>query len=131
MRDSSSLTLNDQGSVGANQHGASTHSTDRSGGTLLVDSNITAHDDGVSSVPRLALDPVDTVEESSGGTVTSVLVVDTLDIVVAGRGEEVHEEGLGGLGFVNQGLGSDIQTTNRVGVDVVLFEKGGDDCEGG
>jgi hypothetical protein len=117
------LTLEDQWGVGANQHGTSTHTTDWSRTSLLVDGNITAHDNRISAIPRLALDPVDTVEKSSGGTVTSVLVVDTLDVVITSRGKEVHEESLGSLGLVNQGFSSNIETTNRVGVDVVLLEE--------
>lgn len=102
------LTLNDQRSIWTDQHGASTHTTDGSSGTLFVNGNVTAHDDGVSSIPTLALDPVDTVEQRSGGTVTGVLVVDTLNVVVARGGEEVHEQGLCGFRLVDQGLGTDV-----------------------
>ena len=124
----SALTLNDQRRVGADQQGASAHTPDGSGAALLVNGDITAHDNRVSSVPRLALDPVDAVEERGGGAVTGVLVVDTFNVVVAVLGEEVHEQGLGGLGLVDQGLGSDIESTDREGVDVVLFKQRGDDC---
>lgn len=127
------LTLDNQGGVGANKHGASTHTTDRTSRTLLVDSNVTGEHDGVSAVPGFTLHPVDGVEESGGGAVASVLGVDTLDIVVTGSVEEVHEDGLGGLGFVNQGLGSDVKTADGGGVDVVLGEQLGDGwrCEYG
>jgi hypothetical protein len=118
--DSVKLTLNDQRSVGTNEHGASTHTTDRTSGTLLVDGNVTSKHDSVPAVPRFTLHPVDGVEEGSGRTVASVLGVDTLNIVVTRGVEEVHEDGLCSLGFVNQGLGSDVETTNGGGVNVVL-----------
>jgi hypothetical protein len=43
-------------------------------------------------------------------------------------GEEVHKESLGRLGLVNDGLGTDVKTTDRLGVNVVLLKEVRDDC---
>lgn len=115
--------FHDERSVGTDQGGESTGTTDGSGTTFCVDGDITGEDDGVSSVPGFRLDPVDGVEEGGGGAVACVLGIDTLDISVSGFGEEVHQNSLDGLGLVDDGLGSDVETTDRLGVDVVLLQK--------
>ena len=121
------LTLQHKRGIRANEHGTRAHTAHRPRRALFVDSNVTAHHNGVPAIPALALNPVDTVEEGSGGTVARVLVVDTLDVVVARSGEEFHEDRFGGFGFVDQGFGTDVETADGEGVDVVFFEEGRDD----
>ena len=115
------LTFHSQGRVGADEHGDSTGTTGRATAALCVDSDVTANDNRVPSVPRRRLDPVDGVEEGRGGTVAGVLGVDTLDVGVARRLEEVHEHGLDRLGLVDDRLGTDVEATNRARVDIVLL----------
>ena len=129
-RTSLRLTLEDQRSVGSDQTGESTGSTDGPSGSLGVDGDISSKDDGVPSVPALALDPVDGVEERSGTSVTGVLAVDPLDVHVARSGKEVHEDGLYGLGLVDDRLGPYVQSSDRGRVDRVLFQEGADGGEG-
>lgn len=120
--------LEDEGCVRADKHGNGTCTTDGTGRALGVDCNVTSHDNGVTAVPRAALHPVDGVEESGGTAVAGVLAVNALDVVVSGGSKEVHEDSLDGLGLVNDGLGTDIETTNAAGVNVVLLEEARDDC---
>lgn len=124
------LTLEDNRSIGANEHGAGTHTTDRTSRALLVDGNVATHDNSVAAVPRLGLHPVDAVEEGGGRAVAGVLRVDTLNVKVAVLGKEVHKEGLGRLGLVNDSLSADVEATDRLGVDVVLLEELRDDSQG-
>lgn len=120
--------FHDKRSIGTDQGGESTGTTDGSRTTFCVNGDITGEDDGVSSVPRFRLNPVDGVEEGGGGTVACVLGVDTLDIGVSGFGEEVHQDSLDGLGLVDDGLCTDIETTDGLGVDVVLLQQAVDGC---
>ena len=116
-------TVKHDGCIGTNEDSTGTSSTGRSGSTLSVHSDVTGNDDSVATVPGVGLHPVDGVEEGSSTTVAGVLGVDTLNVEVAGLSEEVHEGSLDGLGLVNDGLSANINTTNGLGVDVVLFEE--------
>jgi hypothetical protein len=117
------LTLEDQRSIRPNQHCTSSSTSRRPRRSLSVDSDVSTEDDGVSSVPRRRLDPVNGVEEGGSRTVAGVLGVDTLNVGVAVGLEEVHEDGLDRLGLVDDGLGTDVDSTDRLGVDVVLGEE--------
>lgn len=108
-------------SVWTNEHGHGTNTTSRSGGTLGVDGNVTGDHNGVSAVPRGRLDPVDSVDHRRGTTVTSVDGVHTLDVVVVAK--QLHQHGLDRLGLVQKGLGTDLQSTNGVWVDVVVLQQ--------
>jgi len=120
------LTLEDDGSVRSNQDGTGSGSSSRSSRTLRVDGDISSENDGVPSIPTLTLDPVDGVEKSSGSSVASVLGIDSLDVGVSVRLEEIHEHTLDRLGLVDDRLGSNIESTDRLGVDVELLEETGD-----
>jgi len=78
------LTFENDRGVGTDQHGTGSSTTSRPGGTLSVDGNVTGEDDGVSSIPRRRLDPVDGVKNSRCGAVAGVLAIDALNIIVAG-----------------------------------------------
>ena len=129
-RTSLRLTFEDQRSVGSDQTGKSTGSTDGPSGSLGVNGDISSKDDSVPSVPTLALDPVDGVEERGGTSVTGVLAVDSLDIVVTRSGKEVHEDGLYGFRLVNDRLGSNVQPSDRSRVDRVFLQERRDGGEG-
>ena len=117
----SKLTLKDQWSVRADEHGASTGTTSRPGVPLSVDGNVTGEDDRIPTIPGGTLDPVDCIKDGSGRTVAGINVVNAFDIVIAGFLEELHEHGLNRLCLVNDSLSADVETANRLGVDVVLF----------
>lgn len=53
----------------------------------------------------------------------NMLILLTQDVEVAGLLEEIHEHGLNGLGFVENSLSTDFQTTNILRVDIVLLEQ--------
>ena len=84
MEMSNGLTFKDDGCVGADQDGAGPCATDRTGTTFCVDSDITGKHNGITAVPRTALYPVDSVEESSSRTVAGVFRVKALDIMISG-----------------------------------------------
>ena len=109
------------GSVGADEHGDSASTTSGARVALGVEGNVSGHDNGVAAVPGRRLDPVDGVEEGIGAAVARVHGVDALDTgVVAEKG---HEHRLDRLRLVEEGLGADLESANRVGVDVVLLEQ--------
>lgn len=54
-------------------------------------------------------------------TIARVFRINTLNIGVGG--EEVHENSLDRLGLVNDGLGSNIEAANGVGINVVLLQE--------
>jgi hypothetical protein len=119
------LTVKDNRGVGSNEHGTCTSTSNGSSGTLGVYSDITAYDNSIATIPRTRFNPVYGIEKCSCSTVASVLGIDTLDIKVARVGEEVHECCLDRLGFVDDGFGADVNSTNGFGVNVVLFEETG------
>ena len=101
------LTFENDWGIGSDQHSAGSGTTSRSGGTFSVDSNIAGEDDGVSPIPRRRLDPVDGIENCRCGAIAGVLAIDTLNIIVAGLREQVHEGGLDRFGLVDDGLSAD------------------------
>lgn len=119
-------TLEYKRSVGSDQDGTGTGSTSGTGGTLGVDRDVTAEDDGVAAVPAAGLDPVDGVEEGGGRTVAGILGVDALNVRVAIALEKRHQDGLDRLGLIDDGLGSNIETSDRLRVDIVLLEEARD-----
>lgn len=121
--------LEDDRGVGANQHGNAASTTGGTGSTLGVQGNIAADNDGVTAVPGGGLEPVDAVEDSVGTAVAGVDGVNALDVGVAGGSEELHQDGLDGLGLVQEGLGADLEAADGLGVDVVLLHEGGEGGE--
>ena len=117
------LTFDSKRRIGTNEHGDGARTTSGTAAALGVDGNVTANDDRVAAVPRGGLNPVDRVEERSGGTIASVLGVDALNVSVAGLGEVVHEMGLSRLRLVNDSLRADVNAANGLGVNVVLFDE--------
>ena len=49
--------------------------------------------------------------------------INSLNISVAALSKELHQDGLAGLGLVNDGLGADLEAANILGGDVVLGEE--------
>ena len=115
------LTLKDQWSIGADEDGACTGTTSRTGATLCIDGNVTGEDDCIPAIPGGTLDPVDCIKDGSGRTVTGINAVNAFDVVIAGFLEESHEHSLNRLCLVNDGLSADVNTANRLGVDVVFL----------
>lgn len=118
-------TFKNKGCVWSDQERNGSRSPDRSGWTLRIDCNITCKHDSVSSVPTRALYPVDGVQNSSRRPITSVLAVDSFDVVVARGSEKVHERCLDRLGLVDESLRPDVEATDAARINVVLLEKGG------
>ena len=116
--------LNDNRSVGANQHSDTTSTTSGSSVALGIEGNVTSNNDSISAIPRRRLDPVDAVEQSVGTTIASIHGINSLQVGVVP--EKLHQDGLDGLGFVEDRLGTDLEATNRVSVDVVVLKEPGD-----
>ena len=117
------LTFDGERSVRPDEHRKGTSATSGTPTALRVDSDVTANDDRVPAVPGRGLDPVYSVEERGSRTIARVLGVDTLDVGVARLGEVVHQVRFGRLGLVDDRLGADIDATNGLGIDVVLFDE--------
>lgn len=120
--------LEDNRGIGTDDHGDATSTTSGAGSTSSVQSNITTDNNGVTAVPGRGLEPVDAVEDSVGTTVAGVDVVHTLDVGVLT--EELHENGLDGLGLVQESLSANLEAADGLGVDVVLVEEGGESGQG-
>ena len=118
----SKLTFEDQRSVRSDEHGARAGTTYGTSPTLRINRNVTGKDDGITTVPGRALNPVNRVEERCGRAVAGVFGVNAFNVVVTRGSEEVHEDGLDGLGLVNDSLRTDIEASDGAGVDVVLLE---------
>jgi len=116
--------------IRTDQHGNAASTTSGASRTSGVQSNVTADNDSVTTVPGRGLEPVNAVEDSVGTTVAGVDGIDTLDVGVAVGGEQLHQDRLDGLGLVQQSLSSDFQTTNGLGVNVVLLHHVGKGGEG-
>jgi hypothetical protein len=106
------LTLKDNGGVGANQDGTSSGATSRACSTFGVDGNITCNNNCISAIPRAGFDPVDSVEEGGSGAVARVFRVDSFNVKVSRLGKEIHEGCFNRLGLVDDGLGPDVETTD-------------------
>lgn len=115
--------------IRADQHSYATSSASGSRSSLGIERNVSSHDDGVSSIPGRRLEPVDGVEEGVGTTVASIHGIHTLNRGVFTK--QLHEDRLDGLGLVEDGLGTDFETSNGVGVDLVLAQqvRDGGKCE--
>jgi hypothetical protein len=122
--------IHDNGRVRTNEHGNTSSATSRASIALLVQRDVSSNYNGVAAVPGRRLHPVYRVEESVGSTVACVDGVNTLNVVVARLFEKLHENRLDRLGLVEQSLGTDFETTNALGVDVVLVEQRGDGGQG-
>lgn len=120
--------LGNNGGVGADQESDGTSTTSGASVALGVESNITGNNDSIATVPSGRLNPVDGVENSVGTTVASIDSVDTLDVGVVAK--KLHKNTLDGLGLVEKSLGTDLEVTNRVGVDVVVLKELGGSSKG-
>ena len=116
--------LEDNGGVRTDEQGHTASTTSGASSTLCVKSNVSADHDGVTAVPGRGLDPVNAVENSVGATVASVDIIHTLDVGVAVRSKQLHQHRLDGLRLIQDGLGTDLETANGLGVDIVLAEEG-------
>lgn len=115
--------LEDNGGVRTNEQGHTASTTSGTSSTLGVQSNISADYDGVTAIPGGGLDPVDAVENSVGATVAGVEIIHPLDVGVAMRSKQLHQHRLDRLGLIQDGLGTDLETANGHGVDIVLAEE--------
>lgn len=122
------LGVEHKGSIRTNQHGDGTASTGRAGSTLGVDGNITGNNNSVTSIPGSGLNPVNSIEEGISTTVAGVVSVDTLDVGVIAH--ELHKHRLHTLTLVQKSLGTDLETTDILGVQVVLLKKLSENSEG-
>ena len=102
------LTFENDWGVGPDQHSAGSGTTSRPSRTLGVDGDIAGKDDGVPPIPGSRLDPVDGIEDGSGGTIAGILAVDTFDVIIAGLCEKVHKGGLDRFGLVDDGLSANL-----------------------
>lgn len=119
-------SIDNEGSVGTNKHGDAASTASRASITLLVQGDVASNYDCVPSIPGGGLEPVECVEKRIGATVAGVDGIHTFNVGVSRLFEELHENRLDGLGLVQKGLSTNLQTTNRGGVDAVLLEERGD-----
>jgi len=75
---------------------------------------VRADNDAIFAVPAAGLNPVYRVDERVCAAIAGVVGVGALDVVVVAPFKELHEEGFDGLGAVNRGLGSNLQTAHLV-----------------
>lgn len=92
--------VEDDGCIGSNEESNSTSSTGWSCWSLVIDSDISADSNTVSSVPGGTFDPRDSIEESISSTVTGIDAGYTLNILVSAFLEELHKESFGGFRLI-------------------------------
>lgn len=112
--------------IRAHEHGHAASAAGGAGRCLSVQGDVRSHHDGIAAVPRAGFDPVHRVEQGARAAVACVDRVDALQAGVASWFEQLGEHGLYGLGLVDQRFGADLQTTDRLRVDVVFMEQRGD-----
>jgi hypothetical protein len=122
--------IEDNRGIRSNDHSNATSTAGGTGSTSGVQGNITGDDDGITTIPGGGLNPVDAVEHGVGTAVAGVDVVDTLDVGVSVGSEQLHEDGLDGLGLIQKGLSADLESANGLRVDVVLVHEGGEGGQG-
>lgn len=83
--------------------------------------NVTGDNDGVTAIPGRGFNPVDTVEQGIGTAVASIDGVNAFQVGVVAK--ELHQNRLDRLGLVQDGLSADLESADRVGVDIVLLEQ--------
>ena len=114
-------SLDDHWRIGTDQHGDSASSSGWAGIALGIERDVSGHDDGVPPIPRGRLNPVEGVEDGVGAAVAGIDGVHALDIGVVA--EQLHKDGLDGLGLVEDGLRAHLEAANAVCVDLVLAEE--------
>ena len=119
------LTLKHNRCIGTDKESASTGATYGTRIAFRVDGKIAGKHNGIPTIPRTALDPVDSIKKSSSGAVASVFGIEPFNVMVAGRSEKIHKDGLDGLGLVNDSFGADLKASNGSGVNVVLVHQVG------
>ena len=120
--------LEDNRGVRADQESDGASAAGRTSIALGIESDITSNNKTVPAIPGGGLDPVNGVENSVGATIASVDSVDTLDVGVVAK--QLHQNRLDGLGLVEDGLGTDLEAADRVGVDIVVLEELGNNGKG-
>jgi hypothetical protein len=94
-----------QGGIAADQDGDGAHPAGGSGRSPRVGGNVGGHNNGVSAVPAVRLAPQKGIQECGRATVAGIDDRGTFHVRVVG--EQVHEDRLGGLGLVHEGLRPD------------------------
>jgi hypothetical protein len=118
-------TLKHDRCIGTDQESASTGATYGACIAFRIHGNIASKHNGIPTIPRATLDPVDSIKKSSSRAVAGVFGIEPFNVMVARRSEKIHKDGLDGLGLVNDSFGADLKTSNGSGVNVVLAHQAG------
>ena len=111
--------------IGSDEHGDGACTADWARTALGIDGNVTSKHKRVATIPATALHPVHCIKKCGRATVARVLGIDTFNVGVTVFLKQVHQHCFDRLGFVNDGLCADINTTNRLWVDMVFFKQVG------
>ena len=76
------------------------------------------------------MDPVDGVEDRIGAAIARIQIIDAFDVGVTGGLEHLHQHGLAGLGFVNDGFCTDFEAADTAKVDGVFMDEGSQSRQG-
>ncbi len=119
----SQTRLEDQRSIGSDEHRHAASTTGRPGVALFVERDVARDDNGIPAVPSRGLHPVNGIEDCVRSAVASIDGVDAFDVGVATLFEQLHQNGLDRLGLVENGLRSHFQPSNGTRIDLVLAEQ--------
>ena len=119
-----SRRLNHYWRVRPDQHGHATDSSSWSCVDLVVQSDIASHNDGITSIPRGRLDPVDGIEDRICATIACIQIINAFDVGVAGSLEHLHQYGLAGLGFVKDGFCTDFEAADAGKINGIFVDEG-------
>jgi len=108
--------------IRTHQHG---HSSSSSHEPVLCISicNVCGHSYGPPPVPRLALHPVHTVQQSSCAPVAGIVRIHTLDVAAAVGLEQLHEVAFNTLAAVHKGLSSHLQHAHLLPGDLMSLHQ--------
>mmetsp|Transcript_9171 Transcript_9171/g.17165 ORF Transcript_9171/g.17165 Transcript_9171/m.17165 type:complete len:451 (+) Transcript_9171:450-1802(+) len=85
--------------------------------------NVCGHSYGPPPVPRLALHPVHTVQQSSCAPVAGIVRIHTLDVAAAVGLEQLHEVAFNTLAAVHKGLSSHLQHAHLLPGDLMSLHQ--------
>ena len=118
-----------EGRIPSDEDGDRPHPAGWAGRTAGVCGDVGGDDDGIPPIPRRGFHPRQGVEECGGPAVAGIDDRGALDVGIGS--EQLHQDRLGTLTFVDEGFGADLEPADLgLRIDVVLVEEGMDDREG-
>mmetsp|Transcript_36082 Transcript_36082/g.67270 ORF Transcript_36082/g.67270 Transcript_36082/m.67270 type:complete len:431 (+) Transcript_36082:1319-2611(+) len=120
---SASHQVHRQGRVASNQHRHRSAATRGSGWALTIHRDVSRHHNGVATVPSRAINPIQSIDQCSSASITSIDGGRPFDVHVPHAFEQAHQHGLRGLALVHQTLRAHFQPPDLLPRNLVLLQE--------